>query len=92
MCDHSAALGHAVTDRLAVTASVLLGARGMSARALAALVRDLVADTDLGTLPADADGTVRADQLYSLSAHRPQQPPPDLDLDPVVPRAIPRRP
>ncbi|MBT1190262.1 hypothetical protein HET69_41425, partial [Streptomyces sp. CJ_13] len=35
VCDHSAALGHAVTDRLAVTASVLLGARGMSARALA---------------------------------------------------------
>ncbi|MFI1648290.1 hypothetical protein ACH4XT_15310 [Streptomyces avidinii] len=85
VCDHSAALGHAVTERLAVTASVLLGARGMSARALAALVRDLVADTDLGTLPADADGTVRADQLYSLSAHRPPQPPPDLDLDPVVP-------
>ncbi|MCX4791898.1 hypothetical protein OG369_39255 [Streptomyces sp. NBC_01221] len=84
-CDHSAALGHAVTERLAVTASVLLGARGMSARTLAVLVRDLVADTDPGTLPADADGTVRADQLYSLSAHRPPHSPPDIDLDSVVP-------
>ncbi|MFI6689500.1 hypothetical protein [Streptomyces sp. NPDC050485] len=85
VCDHSAALGHAVTDRLAVTASILLGARGMSARTLAVRVRDLVSDTDLDTLPADADGTVRADQLYSLSAHRPPHSPPDLDLDPVVP-------
>ncbi|WP_327740443.1 hypothetical protein OG749_46005 (plasmid) [Streptomyces nojiriensis] len=85
VCDHSAALGHAVTDRLAVTASVLLGARGMSARALAALVRDLVADIDLGTLSADADGTVRADQLYALAAHRPPHTAPDLDLDSVVP-------
>jgi uncharacterized Zn finger protein len=85
VCDHSAALGHAVTERLAVTASILLGARGMSARSLAALVRDLMADTDPGTLPADADGTVRADQLYSLAAHRPPHSPPDLDLDPIVP-------
>lgn len=85
VCDHSAALGHAITERLAVTASVLLGARGMSARTLAVLVRDLVADTDPGTLPPDTDGTVRADQLYSLSAHRPPHSPPDLDLDPVVP-------
>ncbi|MFD9771614.1 hypothetical protein ACFWXE_15035 [[Kitasatospora] papulosa] len=85
VCDHSAALGHAVTERLAVTASVLLGARGMSARALAGLVRDLVADTDPGTLPADAVGTVRADQLYSLAAHRAPHPMPELDLDPVVP-------
>ncbi|MEU1152507.1 hypothetical protein ABZ369_05730 [Streptomyces sp. NPDC005918] len=85
VCDHSAALGHAVTERLAVTASILLGARGMSARSLAALVRDLMADTDPGTLPADADGTVRADQLYSLAAHRPPHSPPDIDLDPIVP-------
>lgn len=85
VCDHNAALGHAVTERLAVTASVLLGARGMSARTLAVLVRDLVADTDPGTLPADADGTVRADQLYSLSAHRPPHSPPDIGLDPVTP-------
>ncbi|MFI6113201.1 hypothetical protein [Kitasatospora sp. NPDC051164] len=85
VCDHSAALGHAVTERLAVTASILLGARGMSARSLAALVRDLMADTDPGTLPADADGTVRADQLYSLAAHRPPHSPPDVDLDPIVP-------
>ncbi|MEU4110939.1 hypothetical protein [Streptomyces sp. NPDC027717] len=85
VCDHSAALGHAVTDRLAVTASILLGARGMSARSLAVLVRDLIAETDPGTLPADDDGTVRADQLYSLAAHRPPHSPPDLDLDPIVP-------
>lgn len=85
VCDHSAALGHAVTERLAVTASVLLGARGMSARALADLVRDLVTDTDPGTLPADADGTVRADQLYPLAAHRAPNPMPELNLDPVVP-------
>ncbi len=85
VCDHSAALGHAVTERLAVTASILLGARGMSARSLASLVRDLMADTDPGTLPADADGTVRADQLYSLAAHRPPNSPPDIDLDPIVP-------
>ncbi|MEE1736419.1 hypothetical protein PUR49_07890 [Streptomyces sp. BE147] len=85
VCDHSAALGHAVADRLAVTASTLLSARGMSARTLAALVRDLVADTDPGSLPADPDGTVRADQLYSLSTHRPPQSPPDLDIDPVAP-------
>lgn len=85
VCDHSGALGHAVTDRLAVTASILLGARGMSARSLAVLVRDLIAETDPGTLPADDDGTVRADQLYSLAAHRPPHSPPDLDLDPIVP-------
>ncbi|NBM21281.1 hypothetical protein GUY61_38470, partial [Streptomyces sp. GC420] len=42
VCDHSAALGHAVAERLAATPSLLLGARGMTARALAAHVRDLV--------------------------------------------------
>ena len=36
-------------------------------------------------MPDDRDGTVRADQLYSLSAHRPPHCPPDIDLDPVTP-------
>ncbi|MGW7197343.1 hypothetical protein [Streptomyces chryseus] len=88
VCDHSAALGHALSERLATAPSVLLGARGMTARTLASLVRDLVADNNPGTLPADADGTVRADQLYSLSAHRPPQAPPDLKLDPITPPAF----
>ncbi|MBQ0887154.1 hypothetical protein KBZ94_19805 [Streptomyces sp. RM72] len=84
VCDHSAALGHAVAERLAATPSLLLGARGMTARALAAHVRDLVDGADPGPLPADTNGTVRATQLYALAAHRPPQPPPDLDLDAVT--------
>ncbi|KOV41920.1 hypothetical protein [Streptomyces sp. H036] len=84
VCDHSAALGHAVAERLAATPSLLLGARGMTARALAAHVRDLVDGADPGPLPADTNGTVRAAQLYSLAAHRPPQAPPDLDLDTVT--------
>ncbi|MGY4963540.1 hypothetical protein [Streptomyces sp. 900105245] len=83
VCDHSAALGHAVAERLTSTPSLLLGARGMTARALAAHVRDLVDGADPGPLPADANGTVRATQLYSLAAHRPPQTPPALDLDTV---------
>ncbi|WP_030578307.1 hypothetical protein [Streptomyces anulatus] len=83
VCDHSAALGHAVAERLAATPSLLLGARGMTARALAAHVRDLVDGADPGPLPADTNGTVRAAQLYALAAHRPPQPPPALDLDAV---------
>ncbi|MCX4792280.1 hypothetical protein OG369_41500 [Streptomyces sp. NBC_01221] len=83
ICDHSAALGHAVAERLINSPSVLLGARGMTARALAAHVRDLVDGADPGPLPADTNGTVRAAQLYSLAAHRPPQAPPDLDLDNV---------
>ncbi|MFI2906898.1 hypothetical protein ACG2OD_01310 [Streptomyces sp. PDY-4] len=85
VCDHSAALGHAVAERLTTTPSTLLGARGMTARALAAHVRDLVDGADPGPLPADTNGTVRAAQLYSLAAHRPPQAPPDLDLDTVSP-------
>lgn len=86
VCDHNAALGHAVAERLASAASVLLAARGMTARELAALLRDRLAGTDPGALPADNDGTVRADQLYSLAAHRhPQQPVPEPDLDAVAP-------
>ncbi|KAB7835486.1 hypothetical protein [Streptomyces mobaraensis] len=86
VCEHSAALGHAVTERLASAASVLLAARGMPTRTLAALLRDRLATTDAtpGTLPAAADGTVRADQLYSLWANRPpQQAAPECDLDPI---------
>ncbi|WP_435057809.1 hypothetical protein [Streptomyces sp. bgisy060] len=83
VCDHSAALGHAVAERLIATPSLLLGARGMTARALAAHVRDLVDGADPGPLPADTNGTVRAAQLYSLAAHRPPQTPTDLDLDTV---------
>ncbi|MDR3080335.1 MAG: hypothetical protein LBV60_05290 [Streptomyces sp.] len=83
VCDHSAALGHAVAERLTATPSLLLGARGMTARALAAHVRDLVDGADPGPLPADTNGTVRAAQLYSLAAHRSPQAPPDLDLDAV---------
>ncbi|MCL3999084.1 hypothetical protein [Streptomyces lavenduligriseus] len=85
VCDHSAALGHAVAERLTTTPSALLGARGMTARALAAHVRDLVDGADPGPLPADTNGTVRAAQLYSLAAHRPPQDSPDLDLDTVSP-------
>ncbi|MFI5987556.1 hypothetical protein ACIBEA_42680 [Streptomyces sp. NPDC051555] len=86
VCDHSAALGHAVAERLAGAASVLLTARGMSARELAALLRDRLDGTDLATLPADPDGTVRADQLYSLYAHRPpHQAPPEAVLDTITP-------
>ncbi|WP_424892171.1 hypothetical protein [Streptomyces sp. XH2] len=86
VCDHSAALGHAIAERLAGTASVLLAARGMPTRSFAALVRDRLTDTDPGSLPADASGTVRADQLYSLWANRPpQQPTPEPDLDTVAP-------
>lgn len=83
VCDHSAALGHAVAERLTSSPSLLLGARGMTARALAAHVRDLVDGADPGPLPADTNGTVRAAQLYSLAAHRSPQAPPDLDLDTV---------
>ncbi|RLU82574.1 hypothetical protein CTZ27_30105 [Streptomyces griseocarneus] len=88
VCDHNAALGHAVADRLAGAASVLLGARGMATRSFAALLRDRLAgaDTGPGSLPAHADGTVRADQLYSLWANRPpHQPAPEYDLDTVTP-------
>jgi uncharacterized Zn finger protein len=89
VCDHSAALGHAVAERLTTAASVLLGARGMTARELSALLRDRLADNGPGTLPADADGTVRADQLYSLAAHRPPPQPeaePELDaITPIIP-------
>ncbi|MET9834437.1 hypothetical protein ABZ302_31955 [Streptomyces sp. NPDC006237] len=84
VCDHSAALGHAVAERLTNSPSLLLGARGMTARALAAHVRDLVDGADPGPLPADTNGTVRAAQLYSLAAHRSPQTAPDLDLDTVT--------
>ncbi|MGW3387856.1 hypothetical protein [Streptomyces cinereoruber] len=50
VCDHSAALGHAVAERLTTTLSALLGVRGMTARALAAHVRDLVDGADLGSV------------------------------------------
>ncbi|MEU9256800.1 hypothetical protein AB0D66_34390 [Streptomyces sp. NPDC048270] len=86
VCDHSAALGHAVAERLAGAASVLLTARGMSARELAALLRDRLGGTELATLPADPDGTVRADQLYSLYAHRPpRKAPPEAVLETITP-------
>ncbi|OKJ32477.1 hypothetical protein [Streptomyces sp. CB01580] len=75
VCDHSAAVGHAVAERLAGGASLLLTARGMRTRDLAALLRARVTDTVPGALPADAHGTVRADQAYSLWTHRPPQRP-----------------
>ncbi|MFD8727796.1 hypothetical protein [Streptomyces sp. NPDC059611] len=83
LCDHSAALGHAVAERLTSSPSALLGARGMTVRTLAAHVRDLVDGADPGPLPADSNGTVRAAQLYSLAAHRTPQAPPDPELDTV---------
>ncbi|MFF4534270.1 hypothetical protein ACFY1P_33985 [Streptomyces sp. NPDC001407] len=88
VCDHSAALGHGLAERLASTPSVLLAARGMPTRSFAALLREQLADTGPGSLPAEADGTVRADQLYSLWAHRPPQQSahqPQFDLDTVDP-------
>ncbi|EDY52703.1 hypothetical protein [Streptomyces clavuligerus] len=85
VCDHSAALGHTVAERLATTPSLLFGPRGMTIRALAARVRDLVDGADPGHLPADTNGTVRAAQLYSLAAHRPPQTEPDLSLDTTDP-------
>ncbi|MEU6350123.1 hypothetical protein ABZ896_12430 [Streptomyces sp. NPDC047072] len=86
VCDHSAALGHAIAERLTTHASVLLAARGMTTRALSALLRDRLADTGPGSLPAEADGTVRADQLYSLAAHRALQPVAvEPELDTVAP-------
>lgn len=86
VCDHSAALGHAVAERLANAASLLLAARGMTARELAALVRDSLVGTGPGPLPPSTDGTVRADQLFALAAHRPPFPlAPDAELDATAP-------
>ncbi|MEU3217640.1 hypothetical protein [Streptomyces sp. NPDC006971] len=81
VCDHSAAVGHAVAERLAGGASLLLTARGMRTRDLAALLRARVTDTVPGALPADANGTVRADQAYSLWTHRPPRRPGAEDRD-----------
>ncbi|MEU9762374.1 hypothetical protein ACFYYY_23030 [Streptomyces sp. NPDC001834] len=75
VCDHSAAVGHAVAAHLAGGASLLLTARGMRTRDLATLLRARMSDTVPGALPADVNGTVRADQTYSLWAHRPSQRP-----------------
>lgn len=85
VCDHSAAVGHAVAERLASAASLLLAARGMPTRALAAVLRDHMSDSGPGALPADSAGTVRADQTYSLWAHRGPSAEPVVELDSVVP-------
>jgi uncharacterized Zn finger protein len=85
VCDHSAAIGHAVAERLASAASLLLAARGMPTRTLAAVLREHLADAEPGALPADAAGTVRADQTYSLWAHRTPPTDPVTELDPITP-------
>lgn len=70
LCEHSAALGHAIADRLMTSASALLTARGMPTRDLAEALRGRLTSHRPGALPVDASGSVRADDTYTLWANR----------------------
>ncbi|WP_439681602.1 hypothetical protein [Embleya sp. MST-111070] len=70
LCDHSAALGHAIAEHLGTSPSILLTARGMPTRSLADVLRARLAAQRLPHLPADQHGTVRADHTHTLWANR----------------------
>ncbi|MBV9820961.1 MAG: hypothetical protein JO144_01860, partial [Actinobacteria bacterium] len=94
LCDHSAALGHALADRLTSTPTLMLTARGLSTTQLADDARALIDGAAL-VLPADRSGAVHAEHAYALWHHHtggPDPRPAEPELDEPVPPTIPEPP